>query len=321
VDVENIDVHGIDAYGGASKHTIDPRFVDYVRLARMRLRGRRRGNGLFILTYPTTLVMEEVEVLGGGGDGLHHGVYVNGIARADIRNCQFHSPHLEGHVFKCYARETLFVGNLVATALTDADLATGRTGRLPAMDLGSYGNATIAFNRIVRSGGARPPLIDFRNRHHRLAAKYAPKHMPVWQTPIPDYRRVDNRNEADPMLFRQLVAFNEFWNGVLPDRTADPEVAAKPGYAVRNNSAVAYLYKRSPERFTVLDRRGKRRLPDWWRNHRDPCVVYLHGNRCYGVPFSTMSLGHPYGRPLMASAVREIAELPDWAQARLAPVS
>ncbi len=111
LDVEGIDVHGVEMKGGTSKHTIDPRFLDYVRLARMKVRGRRRGNGLFLTTYPTTLVLEDVDMFGGGADGLHHVAYINGIARADVRNSRFHSPFAEGHVFKCYARELTLAGN------------------------------------------------------------------------------------------------------------------------------------------------------------------------------------------------------------------
>ena len=321
LDVEGIDVHGVDIKGGASKHTIEPRALDYVRLAKMKVRGRKRGNGLFIATYPTTLVLEDVEMFGGGGDGLHHIVYINGIARADVRNSRFHSPFAEGHVFKCYARELTLAGNLFATALTDQDIAMGRFGDLPALDIGSYANSTIAFNRIVRAGGARWPLIDFRNRLHKMGTRRrVPKHMPVWQTPIPDYRQVDNRNEDDPNLLRHLVAFNDFRNGVMPDGTPDPEVVSKPGYAIRNNSAIVYLYKRAAEQFTVLDPDGNRKLPDWWKQHYDPTVVYLYDNSCYGVPFAALDRGHPYGRPAVRTAVRELESLPAWAKARLTPL-
>ena len=71
----------------------------------------------------------------------------------------------------------------------------------------------------------------------------------------------------------------------------------------------------------MLDKEGKRRLPDWWQRHFDPCVVYLYHNACYGVTFKKFYMAHPRKRPELKTAMRELAALPAWAEQRLAPLS
>ena len=140
-------------------------------------------------------------------------------------------------------------------------------------------------------------------------------------TPTPDYRNTDNRDLGNPHLLVQLFAFNNFVNGVLPDGSADPTVAAKPYFPIRNNGANKWLNKNSPAEFTTLDATGRRMLPQWWQPHMEPCVAVMHRNNYYGVAYrSPTSDGFAYAwrrEPWYRTPVRAIDEMPTNLRARL----
>lgn len=278
--------------------------VSNAELRRLRITGGK--NGVFATHHPTDILMEDCEVRHGGrGDGYTHNVYTGYVRSLTLRRCHLHSPTAPGHCFKCYAQTLDVRGNIFAHYDTLQDLLAGKYGGLPLIDRGAWGHTIFADNLLIRRGPVRPTVIDLRNRSFPAGFR---KHVQAgWGTAAIPFAQVDNRDPANPYLFRHLFHRNTLQNGLLPDGLDDPYVQMEPGIFLRNNGS-------APWRSDAGGNPTSGEEPPDWQPHNERCVAYLSQNRFEGTPPALLAQRWAYRQRRAVTPVHEWPELPAWAR-------
>ena len=275
---------------------------DHIRLTNVRVEGGK--NGIFAPTHPLDLEMYGCEVLhSGDGSGLTHNVYLNYTRSVIIRDCRFHSPRAQGHVFKSYAQHMDVRNSYFAHYETPQDLQTGFYGELPVLDRGAWGSTIAVGNTFVRRGPARDVVIDVGNR--AFPPGYSKYIRPGWGTTPVDYHLVGNRDSQNPYLFHHLFYKNTIINGVMPDQTLDPAIVRSPGAFVRNNGSTPWdaHYPSKPE---------KQPAPADFLPRNERAVVYLAGNKINGMQFRNYYKASPFGEDAIKTPIIDLKQLPPW---------
>lgn len=298
-------VEDLDITAGPGGDAIRIDRASAVTLRRLRIAGGK--NGVFAAHHPTDLVMEQCEISRAGrGDGYTHNLYTGYIRSLSMRDCLLHAPAAPGHCFKCYAQHVDARGNTFAHYREPEDLAAGFYGALPLIDRGAWGHTVMADNLFIRRGPARPAMIDLRNRAFPPGFR---RHVqPDWGTEPMPFAEVDNRDPANPHLFRHLFFRNTLVNGLLPDGSPDPFISREPGIFLRNNGS-------APWNASAAGEHAGGRMPAGWRPWHERTVAYLCGNRLKGVPPAMLAQAWAHRRPDFATPVQEWERLPGWAAA------
>ena len=298
-ELENLELEA--GIGGPVVSGTDMRLV---RLADCALQGGKEC--LFLPSGRTVAQLEDCVLRRGGqGDGYSHTVYINYIERFLARRTTFAAARAEGHAFKCYAANIGLHGCTIAGWQSLEDRDGGFYGMLPPADIGAWSNSTIADSTFIRRGPTRDYCLEYRNRQWpRGSNAYV---APDWGTAVVDYRKVDNRDPANPFLFHHFLVNNRFVNGLLPDGGIDPAIRANPGIAVRNNGTAPWDSPGDAEP-------GPRSQPADYRPFNERAVVWAVGNHFDGVPFATEFDEHPGDRPDRYAPIRRLGRLPDWAR-------
>lgn len=304
-EVENINLNGNHFEGGGRTEAIRTDNIRFVRISDCLVEGGR--NGAFFSPNPTIAFLERTEVKHGGtGDGLTHCIYCTYIEAFVARDCKFHSARPFGVPLKCYAQYVDVRDSVIASWLDYDDLDNGWTSGYPPLDIGAWATTIIANNRLVRRGPPiRQTLLEYRNRQWPARDNRFMK--PGWGTKVIPYDQADNRDPENPHLFRHLLAYNRFENGILPDGSIDTYVKQKPGIAVRNNGAGTWASQGGGP----VDKTPKNRN---WRKHNERAVVWSVGNQFDGVPFNELYERSPYKRPDDFGPIIASESLPEWAQ-------
>lgn len=274
-----------------------------VRLSHVSIEGGR--NGVFAVSDPTDLELWYCDIRHSGrGGGKTHNFYVGYIRNLTIRNSTITAPKALGHVFKCYARHLDIRDSYLANYETESDLRDGFHGELPLFDRGAWGSTIAVGNTFVRRGPPRAFMIELRNR--AFPPGYNKWVAPGWGTEEVDHRQVDNRDPANPHLFRHLFYNNTVRNGVLPNGDLDPLIRRRPGVMLRNNGS-------APWGVMVKGKFAKGQTPADWQPHHERTVAYLIANRVEGVPFARLGDPVPYTQPDLRTPINELETLPEWA--------
>lgn len=222
---------------------------------------------------------------GGVGNGKGHNLYFgyNDIVR--IIRCDLSAPKAQGHVLKCYARHLELRDSVLSHYDTDEDLADGFYGVLPLLDRGAWGSTVAVGNTFIRRGptDVRRQMVELRNRVYPVG--YSPYVDEGWGTEPVDPALVDNTDDANPHLFRHLFHNNRFLDEISDGR----------GVILRNNGT-------TPDDVVIPERQER-------------CVAYLSNNTYEGALADPMFERHPYQRPDLTTPIRELDELPAWAEA------
>lgn len=280
-ELDGVEIDGSETY---SANAINVPHPCTVIIRRCRVHGAR--NGLALANGPTDLLVEDSEFSHSGGSGKYHNFYAGLIRRADIRNSQFHSAKAEAHAFKCYAKHLDMRGCHITHYIDPQDADAGFYGKLPPVDLGAWGDTVLYGNRLERRGDhARPDVISYRNRPYWPNVR--PYDPPDWGHVDVPWQAVDNRDPANPHLFRHILAANTFVN------------TAGEGWAVRNNGTAPWK--------TAAD------VPEGWSPNNERAVVYLYENQWRGQPFAQTVQNVPYYQPFLLTPYRAAPATPEWA--------
>ena len=88
---------------GQGGNNLTLRGLDHVRLSNIQIDGGK--NGVFAPSHPLDLEMSDCEIMHcSDGSGYSHNIYLNYTRNVKIRDCRFHSPRADGHVFKVYSQ-------------------------------------------------------------------------------------------------------------------------------------------------------------------------------------------------------------------------
>ena len=299
MEIENLVIKA--GRGGVALRLSGP---DHVRLSNVQIDGGK--NGVFAPTHPLDLEMNDCEVMHcADGSGYTHNVYLNYTRNVKIRDCRFHSPRAQGHVFKGYAQHIDVRNSYFSHYETEHDLRQGFYGELPVFDRGGWGSTIAIGNTFVRRGPARRVAVEIRNRG--FPPGYSKYVRPDWGTREVDYHDVDNRDPTNPHLFKHLFFGNEIINGLLPNQTLDPSITRNPGTFIRNNGS-------APWSVQLPGKPENRPKPDDWQPHHERAVVYLGKNKVKGVAFREFADPVPYKEPDVKTPIRGLNELPGWAK-------
>jgi hypothetical protein len=108
-------------------------------------------------------------------------------------------------------------------------------------------------------------------------------------------------------VFKHLFYDNEIINGILPDRTLDPQIIRNPGAFIRNNGSAPWSVQLP----------GKPPLPSKpadWQPHNERAVAYLGMNKVKGIEFRQFADPSPYKEPDEKTPIQNLDSLPDWAK-------
>lgn len=228
-----LDGIGFDRRGQRGLDLFRPTKWPYVKLQNFVLTGTDR-NGVATTDLPGSILhIRNGEIHHVGGAGKFHGVYAHPGDLILIENVHVHSIGASdrnngGHCLKLYARDVQ-VFNCRLEQAGDGEPTTnypGHHGVFAPLDIGAYGQSTIAGNRIVRnSDQARNEIMAVRNRYFR---GYPPN--------------------LDDRPYRHLFAFNSvvnssikpgkfaLWNnGTWPGRTHNAPADWQTTYADWSN--------------------------------------------------------------------------------------